>query len=43
MTDGRSTSYRDWREGYDPASWLDRQILATRNALFPLYGLDPMP
>ncbi|MGH1563782.1 acetoin utilization protein AcuC [Mumia sp. DW29H23] len=43
MTDGRSPSYRDWREGYDPASWLDRQILATRNALFPLYGLDPMP
>ncbi|WP_370616413.1 acetoin utilization protein AcuC [Mumia sp. Pv 4-285] len=43
MTDGRTPSFRDWREGYDPASWLDRQILATRNALFPAYGLDPMP
>lgn len=43
MTDGRSTSYRDWAQGYDPASWLDRQILATRNEIFPFWGLDPMP
>ncbi|KHL19262.1 acetoin utilization protein AcuC [Mumia flava] len=43
MTDGRSTAYRSWTDGYDPASWLDRTILATRNEIFPLYGLDPMP
>ena len=30
-------------EGYDPASWLDRSIQATRTASFPLNGLDPQP
>lgn len=43
MTDGRTPSYRGWGEGYDPASWLDRQINATREAVFPLHGLDPLP
>jgi acetoin utilization protein AcuC len=43
MTDGRSAAYRDWEQGYDPASWLDRSILATRAAVFPLHGLDPQP
>jgi acetoin utilization protein AcuC len=43
MTDGRSPTYRDWREGYDPATWLDRQVHATRQAVFPLHGLDPSP
>jgi acetoin utilization protein AcuC len=43
MTDGRSATYRDWREGYDPATWLDRQANATRTAVFPLHGLDPLP
>lgn len=43
MTDGRSPTYRDWREGYDPATWLDRQVHATRQAVFPLHGLDPLP
>jgi len=43
MTDGRSPTYRDWREGYDPAAWLDRQVHATRQAVFPLHGLDPLP
>ncbi|MFT4082176.1 MAG: acetoin utilization protein AcuC [Nocardioides sp.] len=43
MTDGRTPSYRDWSSGYDPASWLDRQINATRTAVFPLHGLDPLP
>jgi acetoin utilization protein AcuC len=41
MTDGREPRYRDWREGYDPDSWLDRQVHATRMASFPLHGLDP--
>ncbi|HET7387778.1 MAG TPA: acetoin utilization protein AcuC [Nocardioidaceae bacterium] len=43
MTDGRTPAYRDWSRGYDPASWLDRAIHATRQAVFPLHGLDPMP
>lgn len=40
MTDGRSTRYRDWELGYDPASWLDRCVQATRTASFPLLGID---
>jgi acetoin utilization protein AcuC len=43
MTDGRSPVYRDWSQGYDPNSWLDRAIHATRSAVFPSHGLDPMP
>jgi len=43
MTDGRSADYRDWHEGYDPGTWLDREINATRSAVFPLHGLDPLP
>lgn len=41
MTDGRRALYRRWEDGYDPASWLDRSIQATRTAAFPLIGLDP--
>ncbi|KAA1397169.1 acetoin utilization protein AcuC [Aeromicrobium ginsengisoli] len=43
MTDGRAVGYRAWEQGYDPASWLDRSIQATRMAAFPLNGLDPQP
>lgn len=43
MTDGRTPAYRDWRDGYDPDVWLDRAIHATRAAVFPLHGLDPLP
>jgi acetoin utilization protein AcuC len=43
MTDGRTPAYRDWSEGYDPDVWLDRAVLATREAIFPAHGLDPMP
>ncbi|MBD8607409.1 acetoin utilization protein AcuC [Aeromicrobium sp. CFBP 8757] len=43
MTDGRAVGYRAWEQGYDPASWLDRSIHATREAVFPLNGLDPLP
>ena len=43
MTDGRTPAYRDWSAGYDPETWLDRAIHATRMAVFPLHGLDPMP
>ena len=40
MTDGRSSAYRDWDLGYDPASWLDRCVQATRTKSFPLLGID---
>ncbi|MFT4010626.1 MAG: acetoin utilization protein AcuC [Nocardioidaceae bacterium] len=43
MTDGRPAAYKDWTAGYDPDSWLDRTILATRQAVFPLHGLDYLP
>jgi acetoin utilization protein AcuC len=43
MTDGRDPAYRDWTEGYDPATWLDRSVLATREEIFPRHGLDPLP
>ncbi len=43
LTDGRDPSYRDWSEGYDPGTWLDRTIMATREEIFPLHGLDPLP
>ena len=41
MGDGRTPAYRDWSEGYDPATWLDRAVQATRDATFPWNGLDP--
>ncbi len=43
MTDGREPAYRDWSEGYDPDTWLDRAVHETRHAVFPEHGLDPMP
>ena len=43
MTDGRTPAYRDWSTGYDPDTWLDRAIHATRMEIFPLHGLDPLP
>jgi acetoin utilization protein AcuC len=43
MTDGRTPAYRDWSAGYDPSVWLDRAIHATREATFPLNGLDHQP
>ena len=41
MTDGRTPEYRDWAEGYDPHTWLDRAVHATRMEIFPWHGLDP--
>jgi acetoin utilization protein AcuC len=43
MSDGRTPAYRDWSGGYDPETWLDRAIHATRMETFPLHGLDPLP
>jgi len=41
MTDGRRPAYRDWSQGYDPDTWLDRAVQATRDSAFPYNGLDP--
>jgi acetoin utilization protein AcuC len=41
MTDGRDAAYTDWSTGYNPDTWLDRSIKATRDISFPLLGLDP--
>ncbi|MFC6287979.1 acetoin utilization protein AcuC [Nocardioides sp. GCM10027113] len=43
LTDGRTPGYRDWSEGYDPDTWLDRAVNATRTSVFPFHGLDPLP
>jgi acetoin utilization protein AcuC len=43
LTDGREPAFRNWSEGYDPGTWLDRTINATREEIFPYHGLDPMP
>lgn len=43
LTDGRNPAYRDWADGYDPNTWLDRAIHATRTEVFPFHGLDPLP
>jgi acetoin utilization protein AcuC len=39
MTDGRAPAYRDFAEGTDPDSWLDRAIAETRSAVFPEWGI----
>jgi acetoin utilization protein AcuC len=41
MTDGRDPSWRSWEVGYDPDDVVDRAVMATRKAVFPLHGLDP--
>ncbi|HET6627466.1 MAG TPA: acetoin utilization protein AcuC [Nocardioidaceae bacterium] len=43
LTDGRTPAFRDWSDGYDPGTWLDRAIHATREAAFPPNGLDYLP
>lgn len=43
MTDGREPTWKDWSEGYNPDTWLDRAVQATRDAVFPFHGLDPLP
>ena len=39
MTDGGTTVWRSWSEGYDPADAVDRAVLATQRAVFPPHGL----
>ncbi|WP_433371295.1 acetoin utilization protein AcuC [Streptosporangium sp. CA-115845] len=43
LTDGRNPEFRDFSAGYDPADPIDRAIMATRKAIFPFHGLDPLP
>jgi acetoin utilization protein AcuC len=40
MTDGGSGAYRTWEPGEGDS--VDRAIAATRNAVFPFFGLDPL-
>jgi acetoin utilization protein AcuC len=41
MTEGQSAEFISFDSGYDPAEPVDRAIMATRNAVFPLHGLMP--
>ncbi|GAB3558034.1 acetoin utilization protein AcuC [Spelaeicoccus albus] len=41
MGDGADLWWRSWQVGFDPADATDRAIMGTRNAVFPLNGLDP--
>ena len=41
MTDGRPATYTQWASGHDPGDAVDRAVMATRKAVFPLHGLDP--
>ena len=41
LAPGTEPRWRSWEEGYDPSSWLDRVVQATRVAAFPYHGLDP--
>ena len=43
MTDGLPGLFSPFESGYDPADPVDRAIMATRNAVFPLHGLMPLP
>ncbi len=39
MTDGRTPTWRNFNDGYDPADPVDRAVNATRNAAFPAHGI----
>jgi acetoin utilization protein AcuC len=41
MTDRADPSFAPWSPGYGAPDAIDRAILATRQAVFPLLGLDP--
>jgi len=43
MTEGRPAQFPSFESGYDPADPVDRMIMATRNAVFPMHGLMPLP
>jgi hypothetical protein len=41
MTDGCEPRYRSWAIGHDLEDAVDRTVMATSEAVFPLHGLDP--
>jgi acetoin utilization protein AcuC len=41
MTEGASATFARFESGHDPAEPVDRAIMATRSAVFPLHGLMP--
>ena len=41
MTDGCNADYAAWSTGHDPQDPVDRAVMATRRAIFPIHGLDP--
>jgi acetoin utilization protein AcuC len=41
MSDGFEVTYRPWADGHDTGDVVDRAVMATRRATFPLHGLDP--
>jgi acetoin utilization protein AcuC len=43
MTEGQPAEFTSFDSGYDPEEPVDRAILATRKAVFPLHGLMPLP
>jgi acetoin utilization protein AcuC len=43
MTEGAAASFSPFSSGYDPGDRVDRAIMATRDADFPLHGLLPSP
>ena len=43
MTEGAAASFSPVSSGYDPGDRVDRAIMATRKAVFPLHGLLPSP
>lgn len=40
MSDGDACEYETWGS-HDPESMVDRAVMVTRKAIFPLHGLDP--
>jgi len=42
MGDGADLDFRPWSAGFDPGDDLDRAVRATRHAVFPHHGLDPL-
>ncbi|MGN6634942.1 MAG: acetoin utilization protein AcuC [Oryzihumus sp.] len=40
VAEGGVMWWRSWEVGYDPEDPVDRAVLATRKAVFPLHGLD---
>jgi acetoin utilization protein AcuC len=42
MTDGAASEFVPFESGYNPDDPVDRAIMATRNAVFPLHGLMPL-